>query len=114
LSTASTVYALLDGLEKACIGAEPLLDKNGRAGKKTASAHSLLWICRRFSTGELLETAQTGVRARLLAMLHQQVPSTRLPLADQLNLGSEPDSWRVASFSRRLLPFPPFFADKHN
>jgi hypothetical protein len=41
---------LPDGLEKHCIQAEPILDKNALAGKKAASAHLLLWICRRFST----------------------------------------------------------------
>jgi hypothetical protein len=41
---------LPDALEKHCIQAEPILDKNALAGKKAASAHLLLWICRRFST----------------------------------------------------------------
>ena len=41
---------LPDVLEKHCIQAEPILDKNALAGKKEASAHLLLWICRRFST----------------------------------------------------------------
>jgi hypothetical protein len=39
-------------LEKHCTGAEPILDKNGLASKKAASAHLLLWICRRFSTDD--------------------------------------------------------------
>jgi hypothetical protein len=41
---------LSDALEKHCIQAEPILDKNALAGKKVASAHLPLWICRRFST----------------------------------------------------------------
>ena len=41
---------LPDALEKHCIQAEPILDKNALASKKVASAHLLLWICRRFST----------------------------------------------------------------
>jgi hypothetical protein len=41
---------LPDALEKHCIQAEPILDKNALAGKKVASAHLPLWICRRFST----------------------------------------------------------------
>jgi hypothetical protein len=41
---------LPDALEKHCIQAEPILDKNALAGKKAASAHLPLWICRRFST----------------------------------------------------------------
>jgi hypothetical protein len=43
---------LPDELEKHCTGAEPILDKNGLASKKAASAHLPLWICRRFSTDE--------------------------------------------------------------
>jgi hypothetical protein len=43
---------LPDTLEKHCTGAEPILDKNGLASKKAASAHLLLWICRRFSTDD--------------------------------------------------------------
>jgi hypothetical protein len=41
---------LPNALEKHCIQAEPILDKNALAGKKVASAHLPLWICRRFST----------------------------------------------------------------
>jgi hypothetical protein len=42
----------LDALEKHCIQAEPILDKSSLASKKAVSAHSLLWICRRFSTDD--------------------------------------------------------------
>jgi hypothetical protein len=45
---------LLEELEKHCTGAEPILDKNGLASKKAASAHLLLWICRRFSTDDMV------------------------------------------------------------
>jgi hypothetical protein len=45
---------LPEELEKHCTGAEPILDKNGLASKKAASAHLLLWICRRFSTDDLI------------------------------------------------------------
>jgi hypothetical protein len=54
LSTASTVYVLPDALEKHCIQAEPNVDKNGSASKKAAFAHLLLWICRRFSTNDVV------------------------------------------------------------
>jgi hypothetical protein len=45
---------LPDELEKHCIQAEPIVDKNGSVSKKRASAHLLLWICRRFSTDGLV------------------------------------------------------------
>jgi hypothetical protein len=45
---------LPDALEKHCIQAEPIVDKNGSVSKKRASAHLLLWICRRFSTDGLV------------------------------------------------------------
>ncbi|WP_230025521.1 hypothetical protein [Massilia sp. Bi118] len=45
---------LPDALEKHCIQAERNLDKNAWASKKRASAHLLLWICRRFSTDEMV------------------------------------------------------------
>jgi hypothetical protein len=48
---------LPDALEKHCIQPEPILDKNGLASKKAASAHLLLWICRRFSTDEAVYQA---------------------------------------------------------
>jgi hypothetical protein len=41
---------LPDALEKHCIQAEPIVDKNHFVGKKRSSAHLPLWICRRFST----------------------------------------------------------------
>jgi hypothetical protein len=49
-----------DALEKHCIQAEPILDKSSLASKKTASAHSLLWICRRFSTDAAVLQAFQG------------------------------------------------------
>jgi hypothetical protein len=48
---------LPDELEKHCIQAEPILDKNASGSKKLASAHLLLWICRRFSTAEAVRQA---------------------------------------------------------
>jgi hypothetical protein len=48
---------LPDELEKHCIQAEPILDKNASASKRLASAHLLLWICRRFSTDEAVRQA---------------------------------------------------------
>jgi hypothetical protein len=45
---------LPDELEKHCTGAESILDKNALASKKALSAHLLLWICRRFSTDDLV------------------------------------------------------------
>ena len=50
LSTASTVYALPERLDKHCIGAEPMLDKKPGSRKSGRSAHPVLWICRWFST----------------------------------------------------------------
>jgi hypothetical protein len=48
---------LPDELEKHCIQLEPILDKNGFTSKKAASAHLLLWICRRFSTDDAVYRA---------------------------------------------------------
>jgi hypothetical protein len=45
---------LPDELEKHCIQLEPILDKNALASKKPASAHLPLWICRRFSTDDVV------------------------------------------------------------
>jgi hypothetical protein len=61
---------LPDALEKHCIQAEPILDKNALAGKKTASAHLLLWICRRFSTdAAVLQTFCWRLQAALSVCL---------------------------------------------
>jgi hypothetical protein len=75
---------LPDELEKHCIQAEPIVDKNGSARKKLASAHLLLWICRRFSTDGLVLQAFkqlslsvcNQVSARLAAISDQR-PVTR-------------------------------------
>jgi hypothetical protein len=45
---------LPDELEKHCIEAASNVDKNESASKKAAFAHLMLWICRRFSTDELV------------------------------------------------------------
>ena len=54
LSTASTVYVLTDRLDKHCIDAEPMLDKKAGSSQNEVFAHPVLWICRRFSTVELI------------------------------------------------------------
>jgi hypothetical protein len=48
------VYALTERLEKHCIDAEPMLDKKTASRKSGRSAHPVLWICRTFSTVELV------------------------------------------------------------
>jgi hypothetical protein len=45
---------LPDALEKHCIQAERIVDKNHFVGKKRSSTHLPLWICRRFSTDALV------------------------------------------------------------
>ena len=52
MSTASTVYAYSNMLEKPCIDAAPMLDKKSRCLQNWFSAHPVLWICSRFSTAE--------------------------------------------------------------
>jgi hypothetical protein len=56
----------LKALEKHCIEAGAMLDKNGEASKKLVSAHLLLWICRRFSTGAAISHARLTFGWRLL------------------------------------------------
>jgi len=51
---------LAERLDKHCIDAEPMLDKNRASRKNGCSAHLLLWICRAFSTVEpILSAAKT-------------------------------------------------------
>jgi hypothetical protein len=67
---------LPDALEKHCIQAEPILDKNALAGKKVASAHLPLWICRRFSTDAAV---YRRFASRLACLRMQRLP----PFASQ-------------------------------
>jgi hypothetical protein len=41
-------------LDKHCIDAEPMLDKNPASRKNGRSAHLVLWICKTFSTVALI------------------------------------------------------------
>jgi hypothetical protein len=60
------VYACTERLEKHCIDAEPMLDKNPESRKNGRSAHLVLWICRTFSTVELVLQVLSILRSQFL------------------------------------------------
>jgi hypothetical protein len=55
---------LAERLDKHCIDAEPMLDKNQASRKSGRSAHSFLWICSAFSTVELFLPADRTLASR--------------------------------------------------
>jgi hypothetical protein len=83
---------LPDELEKHCIQAERNLDKNASASKKAASAHLLLWICRRFSTDELVLQVFALLNLSLCLRISWQ---TRPAIGDQVVGDQVPDVGRM-------------------
>jgi len=69
---------LPDELEKHCIQLEPILDKNALASKKLASAHLPLWICRRFSTDDVVLQPVWCLNLLVLHVVQQKVQQKRL------------------------------------
>ena len=97
MSTASTVYVLPDELEKHCIQLEPILDKNAWSSKKLVSAHLPMWICRRFSTGDLVLQRVWWLNLPVLHVVQQKRQRKRLCSGRVRFI-----RWR----SRRLVIFP--------
>jgi len=69
---------LPDELEKHCIQLEPILDKNAWSSKNLASAHLPLWICRRFSTDEVVLQRVWWLNLPVLHVVQQKLRQKRL------------------------------------
>ncbi|QJD99985.1 hypothetical protein HH212_08080 [Massilia forsythiae] len=83
LSTTSTVYALLQALENACIGPAPIRDKKNGQAKVVVFTHPILWICRRLSTAAAAKTwMHAGFSVLDSKSAWRTAHSHRLPMAD--------------------------------